>query len=145
MQEAAPVTFRSALRHLEDYVVLEQIRFGDQIRFQTDIQVDQFMMPPMLIQPLVENAIRHGLNPKPEGGTITLRTRREEDWIRVEIEDDGVGFDDRIPAGKESVGLRNVRFRLKHMMNGTLQIRSTPGTGTVATILIPREEEESCG
>lgn len=64
-------------RHLEDYVVLEQIRF------KTDLQVEHFMIPPMLLQPLVENAVRRGLNPKPEGGTITLRTRVDGNWVRA--------------------------------------------------------------
>ena len=140
MQDDDLVTFHAALRHIEDYMELEQIRFGEDLRFRTDIQVEHFMMPPMLMQPLVENAIRHGLNPKPEGGTITLRTRQEQDWIRVEIIDDGVGFDTEQNAGQQSVGIRNVRFRLEHMVNGYLEIRSTPGQGTTATILIPQKE-----
>ena len=125
---------------MEDYILLEQIRFGDQIRFRTDIQTEHFLIPPMLMQPLVENAIQHGLNPRPGGGTITLRTREEEDWIRVEISDDGVGFDPERPAGRQSVGIRNVRFRLEHMVGGRLELKSIPGQGTTATILIPKKE-----
>ena len=140
MQEDQPVTFHSALRHLEDYVVLEQIRFGDQVCFETDITVDEFMIPPLILQPIVENAIRHGIMPKPNGGTIILRTREEGDYIRIEIQDDGVGFDPSSAQSERSVGLRNVRFRVQHIMNGTLEIHSTPNRGTTAIITIPKLE-----
>ena len=140
MEEDGPVPFRTAMQHLEDYVALEQVRFGDRIRFVKDIQEDQFMLPSLILQPLVENAIKHGIKPKPEGGTIILRTWAEEDMIRLSVDDDGVGFDvDKMPDFG-SVGLKNVRFRLEQIMHGQMDIQSVPGKGTEVTISIPREE-----
>ena len=144
MQSDVPVIFNAALRHVEDYIALEQIRFGDTVRFVTDIEEDYFALPPLVLQPLVENAIKHGLNPKPGGGTITLRTRIEGDSVCVSVHDDGVGFDPKLPARDGSVGLQNVRFRLEHIMHGSLTMDSAPGEGTTATIRIPLEEATKC-
>ena len=144
MQDDQPVTFHSDLRHLEDYVALEQIRFGDKIQFVTDIEVDHFLLPPLILQPIVENAIKHGLTPKPSGGTVTLRTREENGAIRISIEDDGMGFDPDVAPPEGSVGLQNVKSRLKHIMNGTLDVRSAPGQGAAVTIIIPQEDTELC-
>ena len=145
MQDDQPVSFRSDLRHVEDYVSLEQVRFGDQIRFVTDITVDQFMIPPLILQPIVENAIKHGLTTKPSGGTITLRTEKDDSNIRIIVRDDGVGFDPSTAPSDKSVGLKNVQLRLQYMMRGSLDIASAPGQGTTVTITIPREEAEQCG
>ena len=144
MQDDQKVTFRSALRHLEDYVALEQIRFGDQIRFVTQIHVDNFMLPPLVLQPIVENAIKHGLTPKPSGGTVRLRTWAVKDEVWIEIRDDGVGFNTSAISSDRSVGLKNVRFRLENLMHGRMTINSAPGKGTVVTITIPREETDKC-
>lgn len=144
MEDDNPVPFHMALRHLEDYVVLEQIRFGDKIQFETDITVDHFMLPPLILQPIVENAIKHGLTPKPSGGTIYLRTRETEDAILIIIEDDGIGFDMQELEKSESVGVRNIRFRLQHSMQGKLDIKSEIGKGTKVTISIPKKEAERC-
>ena len=142
MQDEQKVTFRSALRHLEDYVALEQIRFGDHIRFVTQIYVENFMIPPLVLQPIVENAIKHGLTPKSNGGTVRLRTWTVNDEVWIEIRDDGVGFNVDAVSSERSVGLKNVRFRLEQLMHGRMMINSTPGKGTVVTIVIPREETD---
>lgn len=144
MQDDDPVTFHADLRHLEDYIELEQIRFGERIKFVTDITVENFMVPPLILQPLVENSIKHGLNTKPEGGTITLRTRSTKDEIKIIIEDDGVGFDTNAGTDAHSVGLKNVVFRLEHMMNGRVEIESEIGRGTCVTVSIPQKEAEIC-
>jgi sensor histidine kinase YesM len=86
----------------------------------------------------VENAIKYGLTAKAEGGTIRLLTRSDEDWIYIIISDDGVGFEQQELHKEGSVGLRNVRFRLKNMVNGELTIESTPGLGTRVQVAIPR-------
>lgn len=145
MQDDQAVTFHSDLRHLEDYIELEQVRFGDRIQFETDIKVETFMLPPLILQPLVENAIKHGLNPKAGGGTVKLRTWETEDEICVAVEDDGVGFDVTAGVSAKSVGLQNVRFRLEHLMHGRLEMTSEVGRGTVATVIIPKKEAEKCG
>lgn len=140
MEDDRPIPFPTELERLEDYVILEQVRFGERIRFETDIETDQFMLPPLIVQPVVENAIKHGLGPKEEGGTIILRTRATESTVTITVEDDGVGFDTSLPDKERSIGLKNIRFRLEHLVHGTLEIASEPGVGTVVTIIIPREE-----
>lgn len=144
MQGDQPVTFHSALRHLDDYIALEQIRFGDRIHFVTEIEADQFMIPPLILQPIVENSIKHGLTPKPGGGTVMLRTWTDGRNVFIAISDDGVGVDVKMLDKDKSVGLKNVRFRLRHIMQGELKFESTPGYGTTVTISIPCEEVEKC-
>lgn len=139
MQEDKLEVFSASLQQLQDYIALEQVRFGDRIRFRAETPVKDFYLPPLVIQPLVENAIKHGLTPKKEGGTITLRTEQQGDRIRITVEDDGVGFSAEDAAKKGSVGLSNVRFRLKQLVDGEIQVESTPGQGTVATLTLPLE------
>lgn len=142
MEEDCPETFERSMKHLEDYVALEQIRFGDRIRFEKDLEITNFKIPPLILQPVVENGIRHGLLPRASGGTIFLRTRKEKDQVVITIADDGVGFEPGEEKKDGSVGLSNVRFRLSHMMNGRLEIESSPGQGTKVTITIPCKEAE---
>ncbi|MGN1180413.1 MAG: sensor histidine kinase, partial [Suilimivivens sp.] len=133
MQKDEPISFLKELEHLKDYVELEQVRFGDKIRFLTDIQTSDFLLPPLVLQPLVENSIKHGLLVKDAGGTIWLSTRQENGKITITIRDDGAGFDsDDIQSGS-SVGISNVRFRLEHIMRGRLEIDSRKGQGTTVT------------
>ena len=98
------------------------------------------MLPALSLQPVVENAVKHGVTKKPEGGTITLRTREYDDHFEVTVEDDGVGFDTSAPedTSRPHVGMQNVRERLKNMCGGTLEVTSEPGVGTVVTIKVPR-------
>ena len=142
MQNDELVHFNNALRHIEDYVALEQVRYGDNIQFETDIQVNDFLLPPLVMQPLVENAIIHGLVPKKGGGTITLRTRKDDANIYITVEDNGVGFDDKKNISEKSIGMQNIRFRLYHMVKGTLETESIVGLGTKSTIIIPKKEAE---
>ena len=137
MQEDALESFSASLSHLQDYIALEQIRFGDKIRFRTETAVTAFSLPPLVLQPLVENAIKHGLTPKPEGGTITLTTEQIHDSIVISVADDGVGFPPEDMEKKSSVGLKNVRFRLRQLVDGEMSIDSTPEKGTTVTLTIP--------
>ncbi len=141
MQEDRMEPFETSLQHLEDYVALEQIRFGDRIRFTTDITVKDFELPPLVLQPIVENAIKHGLTPKAEGGTILLRTWEVRKTIFITIHDDGVGFDTAELEQRQSVGLSNVTFRIKQMLHGEIDFDSIPRRGTTVTIRIPRQEK----
>lgn len=144
MSNNEPVSFETALRYLEDYVVLEQIRFGDKVEFEAQIGVEDFQIPPLVLQPLVENAIKHGLTPLHDGGTVTLRTWEDEKNIYLAVEDNGIGFQITDLEKDTAVGLKNVQFRLAHMMNGSLKVESTPGVGTAVTITIPIEEARKC-
>lgn len=139
MEKDGNIPFATDLRQLEDYVALEQVRFGDKVEFYTDIEVSNFMIPPLILQPVVENAIKHGISKKMGNGSIILRTRQEQDKIVITVDDDGVGFDLAQLQKEKSVGVRNIRFRLEHLAHGTLDIQSTVGKGTTVTITIPKE------
>ena len=139
MEEEQLEPFAKSMEHLEDYIRLEQIRFGDKIRFEKQIDTEDFMVPPLVLQPVVENAIVHGLLGKKQGGTIRLHAWTEHGDNRIEISDDGVGFDTEQALGEDSVGIKNVRFRLRYLVNGTMEIISRPQEGTTVTITIPGE------
>lgn len=134
---------RDELEFIDDYLSIEQIRFGDKLRVRKEIQPDTADMPApsMLLQPLVENSIRHGLSGKVEGGMITLRARRNGGRLVLEIEDDGVGIPEAELAGvlSKGIGLSNVRERLKVLYNQDYRmlIDSQPGRGTRIEIEIP--------
>lgn len=144
MEDDKPLLFMTELQHLEDYIILEQIRFEDKIEFYTDIKTDQFMIPPLILQPIVENAIKHGLSKKQDKGTLILRTWEEENQIIISVEDDGVGFELTELKKQTSVGIRNIRYRLSQLVDGTLDVQSQPGIGTKVTITIPKKEASLC-
>ena len=93
------------------------------------------------MQPIVENAVRHGITTRWEGGTVTICTEEVNDTIIVTVNDDGVGFNTK-DIGKNSTGIRNVQSRLAAMCNGTLEVESKVGLGTTATITIPIKRVE---
>ena len=105
-----------------------------------DVEVKDFVLPALSVQPLVENAIKHGLMRLESGGTVVIRTYETSAHFCVAVKDDGVGFDVDQPIDeKKHVGLRNIRGRLKAMVNGELTLESQPGVGTTAVIMIPKE------
>lgn len=136
MQEDGLELFSKSMEHLEDYIGLEQIRFGDKIQFVKELQVTEFKIPPLVLQPIVENSIKHGLYPKKDGGTIEIKTWMDGTDVKISVSDNGVGY--CMEEEKEkSVGLSNVVFRLKNMVGGRLEIESTEGIGTKVVIAIP--------
>ncbi len=141
MENDKNIPFATDLQQLEDYVILEQVRFGDKIEFYTDIETDDFMIPPLILQPVVENSIKHGIACKYGSGTIILKTRKNDENVVITVEDDGVGFDVAELNKEKSVGLRNIRFRLEHLINGKMEIKSSIGKGTIVTITIPLSGE----
>lgn len=123
---------------LGDFLEVLQVRMRERLAVRVDLPADlaPIEIPPMLMQPLVENAIRHGLEPKIEGGTVSISARREGDRLVLEVADTGVGFRD---TGSSGVGLANIRERLAlaHGDAARLAIREGPTGGTVATISLP--------
>ena len=95
-------------------------------------------MPALTIQPIVENAIKHGLLASGRKGTVILSSKAEDTQVCLVIEDDGIGFEPEALEKDEAVGVRNVRYRVKNMVGGTLEITSVPGKGTRAEIRLPR-------
>ena len=144
LQDDELILFKKELEHMEDYIALEQTRFGNKIRYESQIEIMDFLIPPLVLQPIVENAIKHGLIPKEEGGTITLHTYTKDQSIQIVIADDGVGYNLSEEERKGAVGMNNVRFRLKHMVQGEIKIESEEGKGTVITIQIPLKEAAEC-
>ena len=142
IEEEGLIDFQTELEQLEDYIALEQLRFEDMITFAKDIEVTSFRIPPLTIQPIVENAIKHGLLEHDRSGTITLQTMKEAEYIVITVTDDGVGFVLEECEKEDSVGIRNVRYRLENMVHGSLAIESALGKGTTVTIKIPIEEAE---
>ena len=128
--------FENELRHIQTYLSLEKMRFDERLNINYDIQVKGFLVPPLSIQPLVENAVKHGVLKRIEGGTVTLRTYEKDDAYYVEIIDDGVGFDLNDPSykGREHVGLNNVKYRLSTMCRGELTIDSVLDKGTTMVV-----------
>ena len=143
LQEDKPVKFTTSLSLMKDYIALEQIRFGDdRIKYKEDVQFSDFTLPTLILQPIVENSIKHGLREKAEGGTIVLKTWRDKENIYINIRDDGVGFDTSKPTNRANVGIQNVRKRLEYYAHARLDIDSAPDRGTVVIITIPREEQQ---
>lgn len=132
------VSFSNELSHTRAYVEIEKVRFPDEITIKYDISVDDFLVPPLTVQPIVENAVKHGIHAK-RGGTVTVSSTETKDGFVIIVSDDGMGFDTSAAAktSKKASGIDNVRARLKKMCDGTLEIESTPGAGTTATITVP--------
>ena len=139
LDSVTPIRFTEELKHVEYYVNIEKVRFPD-MRIEYDVEATEFVLPALSVQPLVENAIKHGLMRLETGGTVKIHSYETQTHFCVEVKDDGVGFDTDVPIDeKKHVGLRNIRGRLKAMVNGTLVLESKPGVGTKAVIMIPKE------
>ena len=126
------VSFEDELKHIKTYVNLEKMRFNNRLNVSFDIQVSDFLIPPLCIQPLVENAIKHGILKKVEGGSVILKTYEDKDAYYVEVIDDGVGFNmDEIDfKGNKHIGLNNVKHRISTMTKGDIIFTSEPNKGT---------------
>lgn len=134
------IPFEQELEHVKAYLSIEQKRFGERVKVKYDIRENNFRLPPLTLQPLAENAVKHGLCKKDDGGTLVIQTWQEGDDIKITICDDGTGFDvDKLKTkSMEHIGIRNVRKRMKEMCNGTLVIESEPGKGTRVVLTMPR-------
>lgn len=135
-----PIPFRQELEHLKMYLFIQKQRFGDYLNVVFDVETTDFLIPALSIQPLVENAVKHGIGVKEDGGTVTITVREYADNYKIIISDDGVGFDPNSIDNRERqhVGLENVKNRLLLMCNATLSIESVVGKGTAITISLPK-------
>ena len=126
------IPFESELKHIQTYVSLEKMRFNERLQVNFDIKAKDFELPPLTIQPLVENAIKHGILQKIEGGVITIKSYENSDSYVVEVIDNGIGFDvDKVDFGSnDHIGLNNIKHRLQTMCKGELIIDSRIGEGT---------------
>ena len=134
-----PILMSQEMEHVHHYVSIENVRFPD-MTFSFEMNSDDFRIPALTVQPIVENAIKHGLMKLQKGGTIHVVSYETDSEYCILVEDDGVGFDtNALLDERKHVGLRNIRERLKVMVNGTLEIESTVGVGTKVTVKIPKE------
>jgi two-component system LytT family sensor kinase len=139
-------TLREELSFIEDYLAIEVVRFGDKLRFEKDVAEDtlDMLVPSMLLQPLVENSIKHGIGGKIEGGTIRIRTNRGGSRLHLLVEDDGVGIPEEKLATvlDHGIGVSNVHERLKVLFGNDYRmwIDSQPGKGTRVWIEMPELE-----
>ena len=138
------VTLREELDAIDEYLDIEVIRFGSRLCVQKSIAPDTLdvIVPSLLLQPLVENCIKHGFARKVGPGTITIRSRREHDLAIIEIEDDGLGIsDERVPHAllSSGIGLSNVneRLRVLYGVEGRFALVGSPGKGAIARVEIP--------
>lgn len=135
-------TVREELALVERYLDLQRVRFGDRLR--TEIHAaqgtEQARIPLLLVQPLVENALRHGLAPRIEGGSIVVNVRRVGDALIIEVGDDGEGLEPGwTPESSAGTGLRNLQSRLAGEFNGrgTVELHPGPQAGALAVVRIP--------
>lgn len=135
------IPFRRELEHTKLYADIEMARFSN-VWVEYDIEDDDFTIPPLILQPMVENAIRHGVRIRKEG-LVKVITRRQPGYHEITIADNGIGFDVKTMTanGNQHIGVRNVKERIEAMCGGSLRIESKLETGTTVTIRIPIKEE----
>lgn len=137
------IPFEKEWEHIQNYTDIEKLRYQKRLTICYDIQVVDFYIPPLSIQPLVENAIKHGACKNVKGGTVIVKTYESGFCDIIEIKDDGPGFDAGIlgqvsPSG-EHYGLQNIIFRLKEQRNAEIEIDSQQDKGTLIRVILPKE------
>jgi two-component system LytT family sensor kinase len=139
------VPLRKELAFIQAYLAIEQVRFQDRLRIDLDVppELQDLRVPSLILQPLVENALKHGLSDRPGVGTLSLRARRDSAALVLEVQDDGEGY---VP-GREGVGLANVRSRLGLVYKGRhrMDIFGAPGRGTLIILRLPLDSNGEVG
>lgn len=137
------VTLSKELEHVEAYLEIEKARFSSKLAVEYDLQSEDFLLPPFILQPLVENAVRHGIQPHPRGGVLHIAALSSSTCHTVTIRDSGVGFDvkNAVCSGN-GIGLANVNQRLRSLYGPQfgLDIKSALGQGTICEVRIPRRK-----
>ncbi len=143
MRQKTPIPFQRELQHIRTYLALEKMSSEDELTYQFHIHAIDFFVPALSVQPLVENAVKHGIFKKPGGGTVTISSEEYDDHFEITVADDGVGFNPKQSPQTDRIhiGIPNVRERLAAMCNGQLETHSNPGSGTTATIILPKGDE----
>lgn len=138
------IPFEKELEHIKAYLWIEKVRFEDDLNVEYKIGPSNFQLPSLSLQPLVENAVKHGICHKDSPGTVTIETRETDREFQIVVTDDGVGFDPNVlpQDGRSHVGIENITARLETLSHGKLELRSTIGVGTVAVVHLPKEESK---
>lgn len=135
------IPFQREMECVKYYTSIEKKRFGDRVNVEFDIKTEDFFIPGLTLQPLVENAIKHGICKKDKGGTVKISTEEKDGNIIIVVSDDGIGFDiSGIYSDKKMhIGLDNVKQRLEDICKGRLEIYSKADTGTTVVVTLPRK------
>jgi two-component system LytT family sensor kinase len=140
--EAREISVAAEMDFVRRYLDIERSRFGDRLQIRIDVgdDADQALVPPMILQPLVENAVRNAVVPREAGGAVTISASRQESWLMLRVDDDGPGVDE--VHGGMGIGLRNVRERLAHMYDerADLRLERNDGGGVAVAIRLPFRE-----
>lgn len=141
LDNVTPILLSQEMEYVQHYVSIEQVRFPD-MEIKYDLQSSDFFLPALSIQPLVENAVKHGLMGMETGGTIIISTYETESEYGVCVFDNGVGFDSSVfDDGNTHIGIKNIQERVVSMCKGTLTVESEKGKGTKALIVVPKGGE----
>ena len=145
LSHTEPIPFETELAHVEYYCNIELLRFSDKLSVEYDIHEKDFLVPTLSVQPLMENAIKHGVTKKAEGGFVKLSTFATETEYVICVEDNGIGFDvHNMPTddGRSHVGLNNIQYRFKTMLSAEMTIESTENVGTKVCVYIPKHPKK---
>lgn len=136
------IWFSRELDHVRHFLAIEKKRFGKRLCVIYDIREDGFMVPALTLQPIVENAVKHGIAKKTQGGTIRISTGKDDTdyWIRVEDDGSGYSTGENTKSKRLSVGIANVTSRVEGLCGGTVNSWSSFGEGTKVLIKIPRKK-----
>jgi len=138
---ATQIPLKEELRVVEAFLRIEKARFPEKLLIEYDIDEDITLdVPPLILQPIVENAVRHGVRNKLGPGTVKISIHKEKERIHFDVADDGVGMTEEKVSNLKfatGIGLNNVRERLESIYEETLHIDSEPGTGTHIYFSIP--------
>jgi len=136
--EEGTIPFEKELEHTSAYLAVEQARFEGQLFVTFDTPCTDFFLPPLTLQPLVENAVKHGRDPDLEPLHISVVTERAEAGVRITVEDNGPGYDPAADSEPQAT-LNNIRERLRSMCGGTLEIALREAGGTRVTLFVPQQ------
>ncbi len=134
-----PTSFEDELRHTKAYIAVESILYGDRLCVEYDTKYLAFRLPPLTLQPIVENAVKHGVGSGQAQGHILIRSRAENGCAVITVEDDGPGIGPAPEDAEAHIGLANVKERLEIMCRGTLDTAPRLGGGTIVIVTIPRD------
>ena len=155
LESDGPVSFGTEMKLVRHYLYLEQMRYQEDLQVEFRLDAENFYLPALTIQPLVENAVKHGLAKAPGGGTVRVHSFELSEEFVVEVVDNGIGFTPETYIGGSSptlsetgkeplhIGLRSVRERLREMCGGDLEIVSRPGAGAIARVSLPKRTEST--
>ena len=134
---------KKEMEFVDHYLKLEQMRFRDELEIVYDLQYTDFSVPPLTIQPIVENAVRHGAMMNEDGGCVSIGSYLKGDFVEIVVSDNGPGTDAdaAMTADSSHIGIRNVRERLAAILDASLTFESIRGQGSRVTIEIPVEKK----